>query len=81
MEFTHELGGGSGPGAYFAFEAVIFDVQKMDGGFKMSREAFRKKYRYRLNAETFKNLSLSDLAGTMKADMAAAGVLGQVPAK
>jgi hypothetical protein len=81
MEFTQELGGGSGPDAYFAFEVVLFDVQKTDGGFRIGREAYRKKHRYPLNAETFKNLSWSDVASTMKADMVAAGVLGQASAK
>lgn len=81
MQFTHELGGGSGPDAYFAFEAALFDVQEAEGGFKLGSEAFRQKYRYPLNQETLKNLSLSAVAGKLKADLAAAGVLVPASAK
>lgn len=81
MQLTHELGGGSGPDAYFAFEAALFQVQEAEGGFTLGREAFRKKYRHALTQDTMKNLSLPGVASTLKADLAAAGVLVRAPAQ
>ena len=75
MQFTHQLGGGSGPGAYFAFEAALFGVREADGGFTLGQEAFRKNYRYALTEEVLKSLSTSEVAGKLKGDLASAGVL------
>jgi hypothetical protein len=75
MQFTHELGGGKGPDAYFAFEAVLFGVQEAEGGFTLASEAFRKKYSYPMTKEVLGSLSTSEVASKLKADLTAAGVL------
>lgn len=75
LQFTHELGGGSGPDAYFAFEAVLFGVQRTDDGFQLGSEAFRKKYRYAMTEEALGSLSMSEVASKLKGDLSSAGVL------
>jgi hypothetical protein len=81
MQFTHQLGGGSGPEAFFAFDAAVFSVQETDGGFKLGDGAFRKNYRYPLNNESLRTLSMSELASRLKGELAAAGILQRAPAK
>ena len=81
MQFTHELGGGSGPDAYFAFEAALFGVQEADGGFKLGKEAFRKTYRFAMTEEALRILSMSEVAGKVKSDLTSAGVLRGQPTK
>jgi len=80
MQFTHQLGGGSGRDAYFAFEAALFGVQEDDGGFKIGQEAFRKNYRYAMTDEVLRTLSTSEVAGKLKGDLDSARVLKR-PAK
>jgi hypothetical protein len=80
MQFTHELGGGSGPEAYFAFEAAVFGVQEVHAGsFQIGKEAFRKKYRFAMTDEVLKTLSVSEVAGKLQGDLASAGVLRGQP--
>lgn len=81
LQFTHKLGGGSGPDAYFAFEAALLGVQEADGGFKLGKEAFRKTYRYAMTDEVLKTLSTSEVAGKLKGDLASAGALRGQPTK
>lgn len=81
LQFTHQLGGGSGPDAYFAFEAALFGVQEAGTGFKMGQEAFRKTYRFAMTDEVLRTLSMSEVAGKLKGDMASAGVLRGQPTK
>jgi hypothetical protein len=75
LQFTHELGGGSGPGAYFAFQATVLGVQEAAGGFTMGKESFNKTYRYAMTDEVLKSLSMSEVASKLKGDLAAARVL------
>ena len=81
MQFVHQLGGGSGPDAYFAFEAAVLGVEESDGGFTMSKEAFRKNYRFALTDEVLRSLSVSEFAARLKGDLASAGVVRAKPAK
>lgn len=81
LQFTHQLGGGSGPDAYFAFEAALLGVQESDGGFTLGKEAFRKTYRFAMTDEVLRTLSTSEVAGTLKGDLASAGVLRGQPTK
>lgn len=78
LQFRHELGGGSGPDAFFGFEATVFGVEPSKNGFKIGRQAFRKDYRFALNDEVLKTFSLSEMATTLKGDLSSAAVL---PAK
>ncbi len=75
LQFTHELGGQSEFDAYFAFEAVLFGVQRTDDGFRVGSEVFRKKYRYAMTDEAIKSLSMSEVASKLKGDLSSAGFL------
>jgi hypothetical protein len=75
LQFNHQLGGGSGPGAFFAFQASLFGVEETKGGFKIGKEAFSKNYRYALNEEVLKTFSISEMATRLGSELKAAGVL------
>jgi hypothetical protein len=81
LQLAHELGGGSGPDAYFAFEPGVFGVQEAKGGFKIGKESFRKKYRFAMTEESLRNLKVSEIASSIKGDLETAGVLKQASAK
>jgi len=75
LQFTHKLGGGSGPDAFFAFEAVVLGVKQTARGFKLQDEVFRKTYRHPLTQEVLRSLSMPEVAKKLKDDLSAAGVL------
>jgi hypothetical protein len=42
LQIRHQLGGGSGPDAFFAFDAAALDVTEAARGFRLGKELFRK---------------------------------------
>lgn len=79
LQFSHVLGGGSGPGAFFGFEATLMDVTETPTGFKLGQQTFHKRHTYPLNRESLRSVRTSDIASRFKADLIEAGVLPSSP--